>query len=259
MTELSPEMKEAIEKARNREQWLRYDSIVIGPGAKEATPTWFNTMAEFANTRELIWFTSTRDRQAGPAYNNVASGGQENFGQLVYQTGIEFIAPPGTLQYETESIDSDLLGKFFLQELPRRMAFSVKLQDTDQILEVPGIHLPAGVGTTGTNVSAAGALTSVQGQTGDASLRATWTWPDPIVVPANRKLGVSAIIDRPIAQFLQQLNASPGSKVVPVPVVSASAIELRDVTYPNWYVIRIWHRGPRFVQLRGAYSASGTV
>lgn len=247
--ELPQDIKEAIMRARNREQWLRFDSIVIGPGATTATPTWYENFAAFADATELTWFTSTRDRQAGPAYVNSSSGGKENFGQMIYQSGIEFYYPPGILNAERQAFDANYGPEFFLQELPRRMKFDIKLQDTDNILNLPGIHMPAGVGVSGMNASAAGALHNIAGQTGDGSLRATWNWPDPIPVPSNMQISVTALIDRPLRKFLQALTTVPATKEIPVNGVS--------VPYPNWAFIRIWHRGPRLVQLRGAYSANG--
>ena len=121
------------------------------------------------------------------------------------------------------------------------------------MLEVPGIHLPAGVGTTGAGNAGAGVLNSIPGHTGTADNRNTWSWPEPLEVAAKSKIIVSARIDEPILAWLRQLDSLPAQK--DIPIVGADG-EIDNTVYRNWYRIRVWHRGPRYVQLRGARSAS---
>ncbi len=52
--------------------------------------------------------------------------------------------------------------------------------------------------------------------------------------------------------WLLQLPISPGTKNIPF---LDNNNELQRSTLDNWYKIRVWHRGPRFVQMRGARSA----
>ena len=242
--------KELVRKLRAREQWLRYDSIIIGQTATRAAGSWFETFAEFAEADSLAWGDGERKKNVGLAYTN-QGGETEDWAQLVYQTGVEFIAPIGMLPFESSIIDAAILPQIFTTDLPNRMSFSVSLQDVDTVLIVPGVHLPGGTGTANMVTGGAGSLNTYAGTNGPANLRATWVWPTPLPVAAKSKLIVTGRIDRPLRPFLQQLDASPGVKTIPVP---DSNNETKFVKMPNWYVIRVWHRGPRSVQLRGAYS-----
>jgi len=242
--------KELVRKLRAREQWLRYDSLVVGRNSTKATSSWYETMADFANADSLAWGDGVRKKGVGRAYTN--SGGEtEDWAQLVYQSGVEFIAPIGMLPFEEEIVDAAILPQIWTTELPQRMSFAVSLQDVDNVLLVPGAHLPGGTGATGVVAEGAGALNTYAGSNGPSNLRATWTWPTPLPIAAKSKLVVSATIDKPLRGVLQGMEASPDSKQLVVPSPNG---ETTTVEYPNWFVIRVWHRGPRSVQLRGAYS-----
>lgn len=249
---MSEQLTNAGRKVRSREQWLRYDSIVIGEGARDASPSWYNTFAEFAEADALNWFTGSRTRQVGLSYSNIA-GDTEDFAQMIYQSGIEFIAPLGALNAASQGLENvGVLQNLFVNELPKRMAFTVRMMDTDDVLIAPGIHMPGGVGNSGQTGFIQSAISFSAGQTGTPEVRNTWSWPEPLEVPARSKISLSARIDRPTRTLLQQFDTLPGTQVYPVEDANG---EFRFVEQPNWYVIRVWHRGPRFVQLRGARTA----
>lgn len=249
-SKVSPDVKELVRKLRAREQWLRYDSIVIGPGASAVHQSWFENFATFANAKTLQWGGGQRSRAVGDAYSN-HEGEREDFAQIIYQTGVEFIAPIGALGFESSLVDAGLLPQLFVADLPQRMSFQVQLQGVDNVLLVPGSHLPGGTGNTNMQAGGFGAVNTYAGSNGAVNLRSTWTWPTPLPIPAKSKLAVFGQIDNPISEFLQELVASPGTKTVTVPDGNG---ETKNVEMPNWYAIRVWHRGPRSVQLRGAYS-----
>lgn len=241
-----------IRKLRSEEAWLRYDSIVIGKGASEITPTWFENWETFANASKLIWFTAGRTEAVGEAYCNLA-GQQEDYAQRVFQSGIEFIAPPGYQGFEENVADTGFIQSLFLNMLPNNMSFGIKLQNVDNILRLPGIHMPAGTGISGAVQNGAGALFSMPGHTGDANLRNTWGWASPIGIPSQSKIQYSAEIDDPMKSFLRDLPDNlPG--VANLPVIVNNELEL--IEFKNWYTIRVWNRGPRYVQLRGAKSST---
>lgn len=248
------ELTAQARNTRAQEQWLRYDSIVIGPGARDINQGWFNTFSEFANADELTWFTSGRNRDVGTAYANI-SDSQEDWAQVIYQTGIEFIAPLGFVGFSDQGVEaSGVLQNLFVTELSKRMAFNVVMMDTDTVATIPGIHAPGATGIQGRFGITAGVLTSDAGNTGDGNVTTSWKWPNPLQVPARSKITVRARIDKPIVELLRQLDASPGSVTIPVP--QAGSVNVREAVMRNWYAIRVWHRGPRFVQLRAARSAS---
>ncbi len=244
-----------IRATRVAEQWERYDSVVIGPTAKAFDEGWFNTWAEFAAADEIVWFQK-RSSNVGRAYSNQQTE-RTDWAQDFYQTGIEFYAPPGLGERERDILDQVIMPIFFTRELPNRMSFRIALADADTIAEFPGIHCPSGYGTTGVEASQAPAPLMIPGQTGDAHVSNTWKWPEPVMLPAQGRIAVRGRIDQPIKAYLAQLTTCPGFKSLPLcgpaqpptgPVSLAS--------YPNWYVIRVFHRGPRYLQLRGARSAA---
>lgn len=241
-----------VRQLRSEETWLRYDSIVIGKGASEVSRTWYEDWASFANAAKLVWFTAGRTTSVGEAYCNL-EGPEEDFAQRIYQSGLEFIAPPGFLGSEENLADSGWLQALFMNLLPHNMAFSVKVQGVDDILKIPAMHMPAGTGVTGAVQNGAGGLFSIPGHTGDANVRNTWSWPTKIGIPAKSKIQFSATIDDPMKSFLAGLPTSlPGNAQIPVTDDNG---ELTLAELNNWFIIRAWCRGPRYVQLRGARSS----
>lgn len=255
---VSPEVQADVRQLRSKEQWLRYDSVLIGPGARDIDPTFFNTWAEFVAADSILFNAGQRSANVGLAYTNQSSE-REDFAQDIYQSGVEFHAPPGIQQFETDQTDALLMPLVFTQELPNRTSFRVEMADTDTIAVVPGIHLPAGVGTTGTATDDSSSDVTIPGHTGTADVRNTWNWPAPIKIPAKGQFNVRMRIDRPWKQCLSNLINSPGSKVIGIPQPGQGQggqfEESGTFSCPNLYMIRLWHRGPRYVQLRGARSS----
>lgn len=248
-------LQATIRGARAEEQWLRYDTICIGPGASRVHQSWFEDFQDFANADSLTWNDGTRTRQVGLAYCN-QSGDTEDWAQRIYQSGVDFLAPPGILGSEAQVAEAAVLPELFLRELPEMLAMFVNMQDLDDVLLLPGSHLPGVTGVTGATFNGAGFLIADAGQRGTADMRNSWSWPEPLEVAAKSKLVVRARIDQPIRPFYQQLNGVPGVKTVTVNIPSDEGPSIaRQIEYRNWYRIRVWHRGPRFVQMRGARSA----
>ena len=233
---------------RAEEQWLRYDTICIGEGAKQVDSGWFNDWESFAKSSKLLWGVDRKD--AGDSFSNL-SGPQEDFAQVIYQSGVDFIAPQGIAGLESQLLDA-LMPAIFMKELPNQMAFHVQQANTDDVLVAPGAHLPGVTGLSGQQLGGAGSLILDGGQTGTADVRNSWQWPTPLKVPAKSKLQVISRVDGPMRDFLLQLPITPGIKSIPY---LAANNELQQAQLANWYRIRVWHRGPRFVQLRGARSA----
>jgi len=233
---------------RAEEQWLRYDTICIGEGAKAVDSGWFDTWEQFAKASKIVWGVDRKD--AGDSYSNL-SGPQEDFAQVIYQSGVDFIAPQGIAGVESQLLDA-LMPSIFMKELPNQMAFHVQQANTDDVLVAPGGHMPGVSGLSGQQFNGAGSLILDGGQTGTADVRNSWQWPTPLQVPAKSKLQVISRVDGQMRDWLLQLPISPGTKQVPY---IAANNEVAISTLDNWYKIRVWHRGPRFVQIRGARSA----
>lgn len=245
---------EEVRGLRSKEQWLRYDSVVIGPGAREVDGTWFNTWAQFADAESIRFNSGNRSGNVGLAYTNQTSE-REDFAQDIYQTGIEFFSPPGILELEQDNTDALLMPLIFGQELPRRSSFRIVMADTDTIAVLPGIHMPAGVGTSGGATVEPAADVTPSSVQGTPDVRNTWNWPEPIKIPAKGQYTTIMRLDQPWKRCLLALVNSPKNKVIPIPPEQPGQPPAGEVICQNWYVIRVWHRGPRYVQLRGARSA----
>jgi len=242
------ELEQEARGMRAEEQYLRYDTICIGLGAKAVDSGWFDTWEQFAKSSKIVWGIDRKD--AGDAFSN-CSGPQEDYSQLIYQSGVDFIPPLGLSNFEGQLLDT-YLPAIFTRDLPNAMAFHVQQANTDDVLVAPGGHLPGVSGVSGAQFNGAGALILDGGQTGTPDLRTSWQWPNPLQIPAKSKLQVISRVDGQMRDFLLQLPISPGENTLPY---LAANNEPEFATFRNWYKIRVWHRGPRFVQLRGARSA----
>lgn len=242
------ELEREARGMRAEEQWLRYDTVCIGEGAKSVDSGWFDTWEQFAKSSKIVWGVDRKD--AGDAFSNL-SGPQEDFAQVIYQSGVDFLPPVGLSGFESQLLDA-IMPALFMRELPDAMAFHVQQANTDDVLVAPGGHLPGTSGVTGATLNGAGALILDAGQTGTADVRNSWQWPEPLQVPAKSKLQVISRVDGEMRDWLLQLPISPGTKSIPY--LDANN-EPQTSTLDNWYRIRVWHRGPRFVQIRGARSA----
>ncbi len=175
------ELEQEARGMRAEEQWLRYDTICIGEGAKDMDAGWFNTWDAFAKSSKIVWGVDRKD--AGDSYSNL-SGPQEDFAQVIYQSGVDFLAPIGMSGIESQLLDA-LMPAIFMKELPNQMAFHVQQANTDDVLVAPGGHMPGVTGISGAQFNGLGAALLDGGQTGTADIRNSWQWPSPLQVPAK--------------------------------------------------------------------------
>lgn len=240
-----PAEAEQFRRARVAEQWERYDTICIGPGARDRDDGWFNTWADFAAADQLEWFAG-RSTNVGRSYTNQTSE-RTDFAQDFYQTNIEWIAPIGLGQFQQNQNDAQIIPLLFLHDLPNQMAFSMIMADADEIAVAPGSHFPAAFGVTDSFMAGLASPATLAGNQGDTHVSNSWKWPEPIMLAAKSRQVMRARIDQPVRNLLASI---PGPDNLLVPAGEA------NVPYPNWYKIRITHRGPRYLQLRGARSSA---
>lgn len=237
---------EQVRAARAAEWWERYDSIVIGPGARELSRGWFNDWAQFAAADRLTLF-SGRDSSVGPAYTNQPSE-RTDWAQDLYHTHVELLAPVGASEQQTISIDAQTTPLMFLHDLGAQLVLTTKLAESDEIAQAPASHYPAGYGVAyGQNAGAASPIT-IAGTNGEPFIGNGWKWPEPIMLAAKAKLTVLGSIDQPLKNALRTLPG-PGFR----------RIANGDGTFtdiPNYYTIRMTFSGPRYLQLRGGRSSS---
>lgn len=243
------EVADYIRETRVREPWERYDTVVVGQTATEQSRGWFNNWADFAEASNIAWFTG-RDNNVGNAFTNQFNE-RYDYAQDLYQTSIEFVAPIGFAEFASEPLDALFFPAYFAKEAPNYMAFKMELAESDNILRIPGAHAPAGAGLAGVDFDSAPAPAVYTGSNGAPLISNTWKWPEPVLIPAKGSMKVDATIANPMKRFLQQYGNCPGVLNVPqCPAVQGQTNEL-----PLWYFIRITHRGPRYLQIRGARSS----
>jgi hypothetical protein len=243
---IPPAVADEIRSLRAAEQWERVDSVVIGDGAAARSRGWFDTWADFAAADQIAWF-SGRDTGAGPAYVNVTTE-RTDWAQDLYSTGIEFIAPTGIADIEEDANDAQITPLLFTSMLPTMMSIRVTLADSDEIAKAPANHFPAGYGVAYPVVSAAAAPSVIGGSQGEPRVGNGWKWPEPVMLAAKAKISVFGGLDAPIRQALAALPG-PGFKLIPD---GAGGV----IRMANWYQIKITHRGPRYLQLRGGRSSA---
>lgn len=250
---VDPNIQNQVEALRSEEQWIRYDTVIVGRDATRRSQYWFETFSAFASADLVVFNDGSRTKNVGKAYCD-GSGNTEDWPQEIFQSGVEFFAPIGDPRAAQYAMDANYMPIYWLRELPNLLHFTFKLQDTDEILIAPGLHLPAGTGTSNGFAVDTGLPLLWGGNTGNAGFTGGWTWPKPLPVPAKKKITVEMGMDSPGREFLQQLDAQPGISTYIVPD-GANPGNFKEATKKLWFGIRVWHRGPREVQLRGAYSA----
>lgn len=243
---IPPDAAAKIRAMRSAEMWDRYDSIVVGPTAALRSRGWFNSWIDFANADQLEWF-SGRDTAAGPAYTNQNTE-RTDWAQDLYQTRIEFIAPPGLSDLETDVNDALTTPVLFTQQFPNLINIRVVLADSDEIMRAPASHYPAGLGPAYPFIAGAASPVALGASNGEPHVSNSFKWPDPVMLAAKAKLTVRGSIDAPLRALLQQMPG-PGFKNVPIGGGNFAQV-------PNWYVIRISNWGPRYLQIRGARSSA---
>lgn len=236
-----------IRQLRVAEAWERYDGIAIGPGARDIDQNYFNTWSDLASADIITWFSS-RAPGVGKSFTNQRTE-RTDWAQDFYQFGMEFYAPAGFADLETDQNDAQFFPLLFVKELAKRMSIRITIADTDEILVIPANRAPSGVGDASAFADGSAAPFMSPGVQGVPIMSNTWKFPVPIMLPAVGKITVEARIDNPLRNFYQQFTASPGSKRVFNPATQAF------VEMGNLYTIIAAFRGPRYLQFRGAREA----
>lgn len=243
---LTPEEYKMLLDTRVGEQWERVDSIVIGPGAAAVDSGWYNTWAAFAAADELVWFNG-RSSNAGKALSNQTNE-RTDWAQDIHQTLCEFISPTGLSDLETDPNDGFFTPQYFVSQVPQFLGLRVILAESDEMTQVAASHMPSGFGTSYVTQDGAASPSVYAGNQGDPVITQGWKWPEALRLAAKSNIRVVGRVDNPARGFLQAL---PGPGFKQVPDGEGGTIEL-----PNWYIIRMTMRGPRYLQLRGARTSA---
>lgn len=252
MASVEEDLQEKIEGIRSKELWTRYDTYVVGKEAAKRNASWDDSFLDMSARDTITFFDGSRTKQVAKSKCNV-SGATEDWAQQIYHSGVEFIAPTGHLGQVQNANDATFFPGYWVGELAHHMSVSIKLQDTDEVLLLPMSHLPGGTGQANAVADGFANAVLMPGTNGPGSFKATWEWPEGLVIPAKKKMVMEVTLDTPVREFFQGLPSTvPGL----ASVVNNDANGVPVVTNRKlWFMIRCWHRGPRRVQLRGAMTA----
>lgn len=243
---LPPSAAEMMRSIRAGETWVRYDSIVIGEGARDLSRGWFNTWQEFAAANRLEFF-SGRDSNVGLAYTNQTVE-RTDWASDLYQANMEFFGPAAPAELCESNLDAQVSPYLFQQYMPHLLSTRVILSESDEILSVPANHIPSGHGISYPAVAAAAAPITIPGNQGMPSVGNGFKWISPIMLASKSKITVQCEINNPVRQVWSQL---PGPGALLIPNGAGGQIRM-----PIWYVFRFSFISQRYVQMRGARSSA---
>lgn len=250
---VSPELAKYMRETRVAEAFKWIDSVVIGPGAAQRDPGWFNTWNDFATASDIVWHTR-RNPNVGKAYTNRPNE-RLDYAFDLYRLAIGFRAPIGYTRYSQELSDQQIMPLKFTHELPTEMSFSLDISSTDNLLEVRGDYAGAGAGPSNSWIVPDGGGVVDAGNNGVPYFKHMWSFPEPVMVPAGATLTVTSRVNDPIKQLMTGLNNQPGFAAFPFGAAGAPIIKFD----PCWYVISVVYIGARYLQVRGARSAPGSA
>jgi hypothetical protein len=246
-----------LRNVRAQEPYLMYDSIVVGPGAAGANGAagitgWYNTWAELAaNADKLEWFGVKRTNV--PDWASNTAGEREDFSLYIYQAGLEIILPPGAFPLDQSGVDAGLYPLMIPWSLMTYLSLTFTMANVDTTLKLPASHAPASTGLSGAAVDGVAGPVVYPGSSGVPAVQNSWRFAEPWEIPRQGNWRVNGKIERPLTGFLANLPG-PFSKQIVVPPAPGSGTAPTVAEMPNWTVLRMWMRGYRRVQLRGARS-----
>lgn len=250
----SNSVADMVRKQRAKEYYPWYDSVVVGPGANDASSSWFNTFADFGQADRILWFRGN-GRTVGESYSNMPNE-RLDFAYTIYGAQVDFFAPIGMARYDQDIIDSEVMPLMWLHDLPQRLSMKLKIAGTDELFTIPALKIPSGGGHFGVGAAAQPTTLIDGGLNGLPIAQNMWVAPEPFELPANQTLTVEGRVDAPLRGYLQALQLNPNNKVLPA---GGPAGQLGQYTMPNWFAIRFLFHGAAHRQLRGARSAAGAT
>ena len=243
-------IQDIVRLQRSKEYYPWYDSVVVGPGANDASSSWFNTFSDFGNADRILWFRGN-GRTVGESYSNMPNE-RLDFAYTIYGAQVDFFAPYGNARFDADIIDSQVMPLYWLHDLPQRLSMKLKIAGTDELFTIPAVKIPSGGGPINTIITGNIDATVSGGSNGLMMAQNMWVAPEPFELPANQTLTVEGRVDAPLRGYLQALTANPNSKLLPTGNPAGGNL----YTMPNWFAVRFLFHGAAHRQLRGARSAA---
>ncbi len=224
-------------KSKVKQPYLKYDSLIVAQGAKEIDQGFYNDWATLSRASTLRWFT---DRASGiPNWCTSQLSDRSDWAFEVHQAGIEYWAPTVNSARNANPTDNQM-PEIWSVNMPQQMAFEWKLADTDFVLKVPGVHAPGAVGPHGIQFDQSPSGIIFPPPNGTPVITNSWKFPDPLKISMRSTMEVQSRIEEPLVGLLAAMTG-PGSKLyVTGPAGGVYAL-------PNYYVIRVWMRGARYI------------
>lgn len=246
MADLTPEQLEGL---RDSGPWTMVDSIRVGPGMAGLSRGWFNTFAAAAQPTYWQFFLGRDTTAIGPWCNRTTE--RNDYAMRIYRIGLEFHVPPVFRAYADEAADTVWPYKW-LMELPQNLQITAKIAGVDELLTLPAIAMPGGVGVSqqSSDVAASGFINP--GNNGWPVWSNQFDLPEPIGVPAGAQFKLEGLLDGNFKDFMAAYVACPGNQVFPGCDPDDPAA---TVTQPLIFSVRAYAWGRRYVQLRGARTA----
>ena len=233
----------ATQPAKVRQPFLKYDSIIIGPSAKDLDAGFFNDWPAFSRSSTIKWFV---DRSSSvPNWASSSNTDRSDWAFEIHQAGIEFMSPAANTLVNTNATDN-WMPEMFSTKLVEQMCFEFQVADTDMVLKIPGVHAPAGVGASGLIYDGSTTANVHPATNGVPTISNSWKFPDPLKVSMRSMMTVQSRMEEPLNTTFSNITG-PGNKFVP------NGAAAGGFTFtPCWYVIRVWLRGARFIDNVGA-------
>lgn len=224
-------------KSKVKQPYLKYDSLVVGPGAKDLDTGYFNDWATFARASTLRWFVNRNS--AVPDWASSQTSDRSDWAFEAHQGGIEYWAPTVNRATNVNVTDS-FMPEIWTMDLPRQMSFEWKIADTDFVLKVPGVHAPGAVGPSGIVYDQSTAQIIAPPTNGLPIITNSWKFPDPLKISMRSTMEVQSRIEEPLNAMLAAMTG-PGVKLYPTGPAG------NNYSLPCYYVIRVWMRGARYI------------
>lgn len=224
-------------KTKVKQPYLKYDSIVVASGAKDLDTGWFNDWPSFARASTLRWFTNRNSNI--PQWASSQTSDRSDWAMEVHQAGIEFWAPTVNRAVNANVTDN-FMPEIWSVNMPQQMAFEWQVAGTDFVLLVPGVHAPGAVGPGGIVYDSSPAGVVFPPPNGVPVITNSWKFPDPLKIAMRSTMEVQSRIEEPLNGMLVNMTG-PGGKIYPTGPAGGV------YTLANYYVIRVWLRGARYI------------
>lgn len=229
-----------------------YDTLCVCQsmyGAENQADGWFNTMADFGNWQDHLFFKNRSEANVGLAYSNMQSADRIDYAFHAFSVGARFFAPPSLVEWPASDAEDswtlNTLKMFWEQELPNHVSFTLRIGQDDQI-DLAGMLMPPGYGPQGAGASLglddAGLVTG--GTTQDIFSQAQSIFVGTQGVPdiSNRYSLVTEIEDPETGELIRRPLEIPRNETIEIRMKLSEYAQtrLRSIAGPGYLHFPTW-------------------